>query len=59
MPHGPFPDDLRVHVWNIKLVQMGPTGGAKMEEIKETMDLTERSDLLSFADMIEVDEGRL
>ncbi len=56
-----FPEDLRVHVWNRKLVQMGmsPTGKEKIEEVKETMKVTDRGDLLSFADMIEVDEGRL
>lgn len=56
-----FPEDLKVAVWNRKLVQMGMSemGQAKLKEVKETMGISDRTDLLSFADMIEVDEGRL
>ena len=56
-----FPQDLRVHVWNRKLGQMGmsPMGREKLAEVRELMGLAEREDLVSFADMIEVDEGRL
>jgi hypothetical protein len=56
-----YPDDLKVNVWNRKVGQMGMSemGRAKLEEVKATMGLSDRSDLLSFADMIEVDEGRL
>jgi len=56
-----FPDDLQVHVWNRKLVQMGMSemGRERLEEVKASMGLADRADLLSFADMIEVDEGRI
>ena len=56
-----FPGDLRVHVWNRKLVQMGMSemGRERLEEVKTSMGLADRSDLLSFADMIEIDEGRI
>lgn len=56
-----FPGDLKVHSWNRKLVQMGMSemGRERLEEVKESMGLGDRGDLLSFADMIEVDEGRI
>ncbi len=56
-----YPEDLKINVWNRKVGQMGMSemGRAKLEEVKETMGLSDRSDLISFADMIEVDEGRL
>lgn len=56
-----FPADVKPAVWNRKLVQMGmsPMGQAKLQEIKTQMGLADRQDLLSFADIIEVDENRL
>lgn len=56
-----FPADLRVPVWNRKLVQMGMSemGRERLEEVKATMGASDRKDLLSFADMIDFDEGRL
>ncbi|MGF1530891.1 MAG: DUF5069 domain-containing protein [Puniceicoccaceae bacterium] len=56
-----FPEDRRVPVWNRKLVQMGLSemGKEKIEEVKATMGISDRKDLLTFADMIDVDEGRL
>ena len=56
-----FPDDLEAHVWNRKLVQMGMAEMAreKLEEVKEQMGAAYRKDLLSFADVIEFDEGRV
>ena len=56
-----FPDDLETHAWNRKLVQMGMAELAreKLEEVKEQMGAADRKDLLSFADVIEFDEGRL
>lgn len=56
-----FPDDLKVHVWNRKLVQMGMSemGRERLEEVKQTMGCADRSDLISFADMIDFDEGRI
>ena len=56
-----FPKDLKACVWNRKLVQMGmrSMGNEKLEEVKADMGLNDRSDLLSFADMIEFDEDRI
>lgn len=56
-----FPKDLRVHEWNRKLVQMGMSelGRASLKKTKEAMGLGDRDDLLSYVDMIEVDEGRI
>jgi hypothetical protein len=54
-----FPEDLRAPIWNRKLVQMGMSamGRASLAEAKELMGLSDRTDLVSFADMIEADEG--
>ena len=56
-----FPTDLKVHVWNRKVVQMGLSemGRERLEEVKASMGLADRTDLLTFADMIDVDEGRI
>lgn len=56
-----FPEDLQVSKWNRQLVQIGmsPMGQQALAEVKKTMSLENRDDLRSFADMIEVDEGRL
>lgn len=56
-----FPADLQVHVWNRKLVQMGMSemGRERLAEVKQTMGCADRSDLISFADMIDFDEGRI
>ncbi|MBO94896.1 MAG: DUF5069 domain-containing protein [Opitutales bacterium] len=56
-----LPEDLRVHEWNRKLVQMGMSkmGQEKLAEVKRDMSISGRKDLLSFADLIEYDEGRI
>lgn len=56
-----FPEDLKVPIWNRKLVQMGMSemGRESLEKTKSKMNLENRSDLLSFADMIEFDEERI
>ena len=56
-----FPDDLRIHVWNRKVVQMGMSkmGREALMDTKRKMGLEDREDLVSFADMIEVDEDRI
>lgn len=56
-----FPKDLKVAEWNRKLVQMGMSemGREKLIEVREQMGIPHRTDLISFADMIEADEGRL
>jgi hypothetical protein len=56
-----FPDDLRVAKWNRELVQKGMSemGREALQSAKEKMGAGERADLLSFADMIDFDEGRI
>lgn len=56
-----FPEDLRVHEWNRELVQKGMSemGREALRKAKEQMGAGDREDLLSFADMIEFDEGRI
>ncbi len=56
-----FSEDLRVEVWNRELVHKGTRGMGreKLEEIKTEMGIADRSDLQSFADMIEYDEDRI
>ena len=56
-----FPEDLKVHVWNRKVGQMGMSemGRESLQATKKKMGIDDRDDLLSFADMIEVDEGRI
>jgi hypothetical protein len=56
-----FPADLQVNVWNRKVVQMGMSemGREKLKEVKEQMGVADRDDLVSFADMIDFDEGRI
>ncbi len=56
-----FPEDVRADLWNRSFVQMGLSGEAKdrLEEVKASMGLSARQDLLNFADLIEFDEGRL
>ncbi len=56
-----FPDDLRVHQWNRELVQKGMSqmGRESLEAAKQKMGISHRTDLISFADMIDFDEGRI
>lgn len=56
-----FPEDLRAHVWNRELVQKGMSemGREALQEAKEKMGAGHRKDLISFADMIDFDEGRI
>lgn len=58
---GLLPEDLRVEKWNRELVQKGmsPMGREALQQAKETMGAGERDDLLSFADIIDFDEGRI
>ena len=59
--HALFPENLDVHVWNRKVVQMGMSemGREALMDTKRKMGLEDRNDLLGFADMVEVDEGRI
>jgi hypothetical protein len=56
-----FPDDLRVHVWNRELVQKGMSemGKEALDDAKRKMGAQHRTDIISFADMIDFDEGRI
>lgn len=56
-----FPRDLRVHVWNRELVQKGMSemGREALAQAKQKMGAEARTDIISFADMIDFDEGRI
>ncbi len=56
-----FPSDLRVNVWNRELVQKGMSemGREALNDAKRKMGALDRTDVLSFADMIDFDEGRI
>lgn len=56
-----FPQDMRVAKWNRELVQKGMSemGREALQAAKEKMGISDRSDLISFADMIDFDEGRI
>ncbi len=56
-----FPADLRVAVWNRELVQKGMSvmGREVLESTKLKMGAEQRTDVISFADMIDFDEGRI
>ncbi len=56
-----FPNELNPHVWNRKVVQMGMSDMAleKLEEIKSDLGAENRTDLRSFADVIDYDEKRI
>lgn len=56
-----FPKDLKVHVWNRKLVQMGMSemGRKVLEDQRNLVGIPDRTDIISFADMIDIDEGRI
>lgn len=56
-----FPADLRVAKWNRELVQKGLSAMGKeaLEAAKAKMGISHREDILTFADMIDFDEGRI
>ncbi|MFM9000919.1 MAG: DUF5069 domain-containing protein [Opitutia bacterium] len=56
-----LPSDLRVHVWNRELVQKGMSemGREALDDAKRKMGASDRKDVISFADMIDLDEGRI
>ena len=56
-----FPSDLRVEKWNRELVQKGMSemGREALTSAKRKMGIDDRTDLISFADMIEFDEERI
>lgn len=56
-----FPADLRAPAWNRQVVQIGmsPEGQVRIREILADMGVPDRADIRSFADLIELDEGRI
>jgi len=57
-----FPEEIRAHEWNRKLVQIGRSdeGRKFIEEALEKMGIPERArDIQCVADLIELDEGRI
>jgi hypothetical protein len=56
-----FPADLRVAKWNRELVQKGMSemGREALDSAKAKMGIPDRTDLRSFADMIDFDEERI
>ena len=56
-----FPKELNPHIWNRKVVQMGMSDLAreKLKEVKRNLAAENREDLVSFADVIDFDEGKI
>ncbi len=56
-----FPEDCRVAKWNRELVQKGMSemGRQALQEAKESLQAGDRDDILSFADILDLDEGRI
>ena len=56
-----FPEDLKPHVWNRKVVQMGTADMAKdkLKEVRYNLGAANREDLISFADVIDFDERKI
>lgn len=56
-----LPKDCRAAKWNRELVQKGmsPMGREALQKGKDGMGAGDRNDIISFADMIDLDEGRI
>lgn len=56
-----FPEEIGAAKWNRELVQKGMSemGRESLDGTKSKMGISHRTDLISFADMIEFDEDRL
>lgn len=56
-----MPADVNAPKWNREVVQKGMhgMGRERLEEVKADMGIADRADLISFADLIEYDEGRI
>jgi hypothetical protein len=56
-----FPAELKAHVWNRRLVQMGTADMAKdkLVEVRKNLGAEDRNDLISFADVIDYDERKI
>lgn len=56
-----LPEPLNEHVWNRRLVQIGtsPIGQEHLQKDKSKLNVENRSDIISYADLIEFDENRL
>jgi hypothetical protein len=55
------PEDVKANEWNRMITQMGLKGERRqqLEEMKARMGLSHRTDILTFADLIEYEEGRI
>ena len=55
-----LPEDLKPHIWNRKMVQMGTADMAKdkLKEVRCNLGAADREDLISFADVIDFDERK-
>jgi hypothetical protein len=56
-----LPDDRRAAKWNRELVQKGMSelGRETLQKAKDNMGAGDREDIISFADVIDLDEGRI
>lgn len=56
-----FPSDCRVAKWNRELVQKGMSemGREALKEAKASLGAGDRDDIISFADILDFDEGRI
>ena len=56
-----LPEDLKPHIWNRKMVQMGTADMAKdkLKEVRCNLGAADREDLISFADVIDFDERKI
>lgn len=56
-----LPSDLKIAKWNREVVQKGlsPMGREALDSAKRKMGIEDRTDLMTFADMIEFDEERI
>lgn len=56
-----FPAEVRAAAWNRELVQKGMSamGRETLQQAKDKMGAGHRTDIISFADIIDLDEGRI
>lgn len=56
-----LPEDLKIAHWNRKLVQMGTSemGRESLQKSKASLGIEDRNDILSYADIIDFDEGKI
>lgn len=56
-----LPKDLKIAHWNRKLVQMGTSemGKESLQRSKKSLGIENREDIISYADIIDYDEGKI